>query len=104
MKKELVPAFMSILGEMFPRSVYCIVFQIGDNDNSEESNLEKTETTNILPAMSAMYQAIEDAGLDVKKHFEKASPEISKILNKAFAEAFIEKIEKMADEEEEEEE
>lgn len=103
MKRDLIPAFMSILGEMFPRSVYCLVFQLGDNDNSAESDLNKTETTNILPAMSAMYQAVEESGLDVKKHFEKASPEISKILNKALAEAFAEKLEKMADEEEEEE-
>ena len=103
MKRDLIPAFMSILGEMFPRSIYCIVFQLGNNDNSEESDLNSTETTHILPATSAMYKAVEESGLNVKKHFDMASPEINKILNKALAEAFIEKIEKMADEKEEEE-
>ena len=102
MRKELTPAFMNILCETFPRGIYCVVFQLGDSDKISEIDLERTETTNVMPAMSAMYMALDEAGVNLKKHFEKASREVNNILNKALAEAFIEKMEKMDDEKEEE--
>lgn len=102
MRDELAPAFMNILGEMFPRSIYCLVFQLGDTDKVGEMDLEKTETTNIMPALSVMHMSLEEAGLNLKKHFEEASLEVTEILNRALAKAFIEKMKEMADEKAEE--
>lgn len=103
MNKSLAVPMQTILAEMFPRSVYAIVFQLGSADSPEECDFGAVETTTIVPCLSPMSESLVECGVDIKKHMKEAIPEIEKILAKALSAAIDEAAENLPDTEADEE-
>ena len=97
MNNEMISAYFHASAATFPRGVYCLVFQMGGDDNAP--SLHSIETSGITLVECPMCEALIEEGLDIKKHCNKIIPRAEKLFKKAFLDAVAELAEKEVGEE-----